>query len=184
MSTPSPSAARQRGAALLVMFAVLLAVAASLGAAMLRKSSVREPVSRRQAQALTLAAEALRGRAFHQRCLTPALPADQLLPCPDSTGAEGHAGASCPGLTRGWLPWRTLGLPPLRDGTGTCLWYERLGTTARVIAAGEPTPAQTRANLPARPVCGGNNAAAQYLDATDPAVTVTLDLAAMAGRCP
>jgi hypothetical protein len=82
------------------------------------------------------------------------------------------------------LPWRTLGLPPLRDASGTCLWYERQGTTARVIATGAPTPAQTRSNLPARQICGGNNTAAQYLDATDAAVTVTLNLAAMVASCP
>ena len=43
---------------------------------------------------------------------------------------------------------------------------------------------QNRSNLPARQVCGGNNNAAQYLDAADAAVNVTLDLAAMAARCP
>jgi hypothetical protein len=167
-----------------VLFVVLIAVAASVGAAMLRTSSAREPATQQQARELMLAADALRGRAFQQRCLTPALPVDQLLPCPDSAGAEGQAGASCPGLTRGWLPWRTLGLPPQRDASGTCLWYERQGTTARVIAAGAPTPVQTRSNLSARQICGGSNTAAQYLDATDPAVTITLNLAAMAASCP
>jgi hypothetical protein len=184
MSMSSPSRVAQRGAALLVLFAVLIAVAAGVGAAMLRKSSARSPASQQQAQELTLAAEALRGRAFQQRCLTPALPADQLLPCPDAVGTEGQAGASCPGLSRGWLPWRTLGLPPQRDASGTCLWYERQGTSARVIAAGAATTTQNRTNLPARPVCGGDNNFAQYLDAADPAVTVTLDLVAMAARCP
>jgi hypothetical protein len=184
MSIPATSRVRQRGAALLVLFVVLIAVAASVGAAMLRRSSAREPVAQQQAQELTLAADALRGRAFQQRCLTPALPADQLLPCPDAAGTEGQAGASCPGLSRGWLPWRTLGLPPLRDASGTCLWYERQGTSARVIAAGAATATQIRTNLPARPICGGNNSVAQYLDAADAAVSVTLDLAVMAASCP
>jgi hypothetical protein len=184
MSTATAFPTRERGAALLVLFAVLIAIAGSVGAALLRQSAAREPFSQQQARELALAADALRGRAFQQRCITPSLPADQLLPCPDSAGAEGQAGATCPGLTRGWLPWRTLGLPPLRDASGTCLWYERQGTSARVIAAGAATPAQSRTSLPGRPICGGNNSAVQYLDAADPAITITLDLAAMAAVCP
>jgi len=52
------------------------------------------------------------------------------LPCPDvdnhSAYPEGAAHGNCdsknlPSLGR--LPWRTLGLPPLRDGHGECLWY-------------------------------------------------------------
>jgi hypothetical protein len=176
--------ARQRGAALLLFFVVLIVATASVAAATLRRNASGDSMEQRQGRDMALAADALRGRAFQQRCTTPALPADQLLPCPDAAGNEGQAGASCPGITRGWLPWRTLGLPPLRDASGTCLWYERQGTTARVIAAGAPTAAQGRSSLPTRPVCGGNNNSAQYIDATDAAVTITLDLAAMAARCP
>lgn len=50
------------------------------------------------------------------------------LPCPDdgSTANEGQADTSC--LTAdvtviGRLPWKTLGLEPLRDNNGECLWY-------------------------------------------------------------
>jgi hypothetical protein len=184
MNTSGRPPVRQRGAALLTLFAVLIVVAAGIGVASLRHAASGESLSQRQARDLALAAQAVRGRAFHQRCINPALPADQLLPCPDAASVEGQAGVSCPGVTRGWLPWRTLGMPPLRDASGTCLWYERQGTTARVIAAGAPTAAQNRTNLPARPVCGGNNNSAQYLDASDQAVVVTLDVAAMAARCP
>lgn len=176
--------AHQRGAALLTLFAVLIVVAASVGTAPLRHAASQESKSQRQMRDLALAADALRGRAFQQRCSNPGLPADQLLPCPDAAGVEGQAGAGCPGLTRGWLPWRTLGMAPARDASGTCLWYERQGTTARVIAAGAPTAAQNRSSLPARPVCRGNNNAAQYIDAMDAAVMVVLDTAAMAARCP
>lgn len=48
------------------------------------------------------------------------------LPCPDS----GNSGSTPPGAcgardvgALGRLPWRTLGLPDLRDGWGQCLWY-------------------------------------------------------------
>lgn len=182
LATTTPSG--QRGATLLVLFVVLIVIAASVGAATLRQAASRESRSNREGRTLALAVEALRGRAFQQRCANPALPADELLPCPDAAAAEGLAGASCAGLTRGWLPWRTLGLPPLRDASGTCLWYERQGTSARVIAAGTPTAAQNRSTLPARTICGGNNDPAQYIDAADHAVGITLDLAAMAARCP
>ena len=41
--------------------------------------------------------------------------------------AEGGADGSCTvGLGKtaiGRLPWRTLGLPPIIDGSGECLWY-------------------------------------------------------------
>ena len=43
--------------------------------------------------------------------------------CPDLTG-NGEAEASCnASRVEGWLPWKTLGLKPLRDTSGTCLRY-------------------------------------------------------------
>ncbi len=47
------------------------------------------------------------------------------LPCPD-TNNDGIAEPNCglAGVSEiGRLPWRTLGLPPLRDSAGECLWY-------------------------------------------------------------
>lgn len=53
------------------------------------------------------------------------------LPCPDSgnTGSTpiGACGARGQGAI-GRLPWRTLGLPDLRDGWGECLWYAVAGS--------------------------------------------------------
>jgi hypothetical protein len=141
-------------------------------------------LQQQQLRALAVAADALRGEAFKRRCQTPTLPDISLLPCPDSGGVEGTEGASCPGLSRGWLPWRTLELPPLRDSSGTCLWYERVGPVARVIAPGAATAGQNRNPLAARPVCGGNNNAANYLDLTDNALVVTLDLTTLLASCP
>ena len=48
-----------------------------------------------------------------------------LLPCPDTNNdglAEAYVADECPSYT-GRLPWRTLGLPDLRDGAGERLWY-------------------------------------------------------------
>ena len=52
------------------------------------------------------------------------------LPCPDTDG-DGWAEATCGSLDGasgqasrlGLLPWKTLGLPDLRDGYGERLWY-------------------------------------------------------------
>lgn len=50
-----------------------------------------------------------------------------LLPCPDlNFPPDGRAEDGCtrtPGRLVGWLPWRTLGLPPLRDEAGNPLLY-------------------------------------------------------------
>jgi hypothetical protein len=72
-------------------------------------------------EALAAASRALIGRA--------AMDGDRpgSLPCPD-TDDDGEAdlwdrtGIHCPGYV-GRLPWKTLGLPPLRDGSGELLWY-------------------------------------------------------------
>ena len=53
-----------------------------------------------------------------------------VLPCPDTSSrglfGEGVAHGSCGGrhiASLGRLPWRTLGIAPLRDADGECLWY-------------------------------------------------------------
>ncbi len=52
------------------------------------------------------------------------------LPCPDTSSGSGLAdGLEHPGCFNpftnaiGHLPWQTLGLSPLKDSTGSCLWY-------------------------------------------------------------
>ena len=66
------------------------------------------------------------------------------LPCPDldlasgDGNAEGTCGAT--GLfSVGRLPYRTLGLSPLRDGAGECLWYAVAGTFKNRFPAGYVT---------------------------------------------
>ncbi len=45
------------------------------------------------------------------------------LPCPDLDG-DGLEETPCGALSaEGWLPWKTLGIPPLRDASATCLRY-------------------------------------------------------------
>ncbi len=69
--------------------------------------------------ALVQAKEALIGYAVND----PNKPG--ILPCPDNDN-DGSADSPCGaiGVTAvGRLPWKTLGLPALRDGSGECLWY-------------------------------------------------------------
>ena len=77
---------------------------------------------RRTVQALAAARAALLGYAVAD----PNRPGE--LPCPDADGdgrsapPQDYLGAGCRTL-RGWLPWYTLRLPDLRDGSGERLWY-------------------------------------------------------------
>lgn len=175
---------RERGAALLAMFGLLAALTAVAAVTLLRQSARAEGTQVSEQRALTLARDALRGHAYAAHCANPALPITALLPCPDAAGQEGNATASCPGTTRGGLPWRTLQLPPLRDSSGTCLWIERNGASLRIVAPGGARAGQSRAAIAGRDVCGGNLVAANYLDATDVAVTLTLTAPELAGICP
>lgn len=60
------------------------------------------------------------------------------LPCPDiddDGSAELFAGTDCPSYI-GRLPWRTLGLPDLRDAAGERLWYALSNNFRDEMAAG------------------------------------------------
>lgn len=70
------------------------------------------------------------------------------LPCPDTDddgSAETFVGSDCPSYI-GRLPWRTLGLPDLRDASGERLWYV-LSPRFRDNAAVEPINSDTKGNL-------------------------------------
>ncbi|MCK5524278.1 MAG: hypothetical protein KAI83_14190 [Thiomargarita sp.] len=81
------------------------------------------------AQALAKAKEALIGHAATYAETHPGQP-QGYLPCPDNNG-DGIAGSTCSTTGNsviGRFPWKTLGLPPLRDGSGECLWYAVSGS--------------------------------------------------------
>ena len=53
------------------------------------------------------------------------------LPCPANNNGEGNEVANCNARNEaalGWFPWRSLGLPPLRDESETCLLYAVSGS--------------------------------------------------------
>lgn len=114
---------RQQGAALLVLISIIVAALAFL---LVKALSSNSTSGRDQANAAALsqAKQALIGFAATYRDMN----ANQVfgyLPCPD-TDNNGVINAPCGAqdvsvMRR--LPWNTLGLPPLRDSAGECLWY-------------------------------------------------------------
>jgi hypothetical protein len=124
----------QAGAAAIVLLAILV-MGALYGLIVSMNTATAELQRKREdatATALRRAKEALIAYAVTYSDTHP----DQVigyLPCPDDgTGAaEGQAVTPC-GTARvsrlGRLPWRTLGIGPLRDSDGQCLWYAVSGT--------------------------------------------------------
>jgi hypothetical protein len=153
------------------------------GAASLRRAAARQRGVEQEQQNLAMAATALKAFAFARHCANPAQPLAALLPCPDGAAQEGVAATTC-GTVPGWLPWKTLGLPPLKDRSGTCLWYEPQGLTARVIAPGAALAGQNRAAASGRQICGGNRTVSNYVDSADVSHPLALDVTTMLARCP
>jgi hypothetical protein len=119
---------RQRGTALVLAALILFAAAGilvALEAASLAAAARRERISER---ALAQAREALISYAADRPI--SAIVGPGYLPCPDLDD-DGWAEATCGSLAGdigqeerlGRLPWKTLGLPDLRDGYGERLWY-------------------------------------------------------------
>jgi len=124
-----------KGSVLLLML-VLITAMATLLISTLSKANRMIERDRITAAALAQAKEALIGYAVaypeQHLVLGSIVYVPGHLPCPDKgTGTEGNEAASCSGKgisAIGRLPWKTLGLPPLRDGAGECLWYAVSGS--------------------------------------------------------
>jgi len=119
--------ARRQAGAYITAVAILLGIAVTLLTFGLVADVERSNISeQRTAQALEQAREALIGYAAAYRDRVPASGAREnswgFLPCPDlGGGTEGVAATACGSkdvTVIGRLPWRTLDLPPLRDGGG------------------------------------------------------------------
>jgi type II secretory pathway pseudopilin PulG len=141
---------RQRGAALLI-FMVLVVVAAL--AYLVNNIGAERTEARRERQtqeALATAREALIGYAlkYREEQLAQGQP-DKVygyLPLPDlGSSRNNNAGCTQEGCDAanfsgnalnttviGRLPWRKLGIEPLRDGHGECLWYAVSGSHQRI----------------------------------------------------
>lgn len=117
---------RQRGGAMLVMLVILVIGITAAFVTTLSNAAISNQRNQRTAEVLAQAREALIGSAVSDGALPGSLP------CPDlsSTGpnvandgtADMLSGLACPNYL-GRLPWKTLKLSDLRDGSGERLWY-------------------------------------------------------------
>ena len=99
------------------------------------------------ADALAQARDALIGRAASDDNRPGSLPCPDLVTnivgtnVPNDGNADLFAGNECPSYV-GRLPWKTLGLPDLRDGSGERLWYA-LSRTFRDHTSAQPINSDT-----------------------------------------
>ena len=119
---------KQRGAVLMVMLIIIVIGSAAFLISAMSHTSIQIEQDQKTAQALAQAKEALIGfaAAVDLRSTSSKRPGD--LPCPD-TDNDGISGGftifSCNTQAQriGRLPWKTLGLPDIRDSSGERLWY-------------------------------------------------------------
>jgi len=118
---------KQRGVILLIVAAVLVLAGLSMLLAMFDDTTVEAKRNQKTAEALAQAKEALIGRAVSNDNRPGSLPCPDLITnisgnVPNDGVADLFSGKICQSYI-GRLPWRTLGLPDLRDGHGERLWY-------------------------------------------------------------
>jgi hypothetical protein len=133
----------QQGAALLIMLVIMVVGIAAITTTSLNSISLKISRQNDSSAALAQAKEALIGSAASY----PDFPGS--LPCPDTDddgiSDAGGGGAECPSYI-GRLPWKTLGLPDLRDSSGERLWYT-LSNTVRRYDAVHPLNSDTQGTL-------------------------------------
>jgi type II secretory pathway pseudopilin PulG len=125
------SAARQRGVALVVLLTLVGIVFAALLITTLSGSRAAIERDQQTARALQKGRDALLAYAVSVKADTAAKrPGD--FPCPDLNN-DGSASTTCSAAFEriGRLPWRTLELDDLRDGSGERLWYVLSGNFDR-----------------------------------------------------
>lgn len=118
----------QRGAALLVMLVILVMGGTVFLVSSLNSASLQVARDQVTADSLARAKEALIGFSVSVNLNSGSRrPGD--LPCPDNhtpgSAMEGTPSTPCDQQSQrlGRLPWKTLGLSDLRDGSGERLWY-------------------------------------------------------------
>ncbi len=142
---------KQHGIALLIFILVMATAAASVTVKALNNASQNYQIAREKitSAALAQAKDALIGYASSVDLSSSSRrPGD--LPCPDTnndgiteTSCGNASGSTGQSLRIGRLPWKTLGLPDLRDGSGERLWYAvsnnfKYNTRTSCSSAGQP----------------------------------------------
>lgn len=140
----------QRGQAVLITLLVVLGVGLSLlTASATRSVSVQVRAETNTRAALADAKQALVGQAIADNDRPGSLPCPDAVTnvggnVPDDGIADAFVGNDCPSYI-GRLPWRTLGLPDLRDETGERLWYA-LSSSFRDHVSAQPINSDTKGN--------------------------------------
>ncbi len=117
------SPARERGVALLALVVFLGLVASLFVVRSLSADTLRARLEQRTTEALVRAKEALLAYAVAN------INRPGGLPCPDWDGdgrsvpPTEYAGGTCVNGFVGRVPWRTLGLAPVADGSGETIWF-------------------------------------------------------------
>jgi hypothetical protein len=133
---------RQHGAALLIFLVLLILGVAAWLVSSSTTTALENARRKTTFDALTQARDALIGRAVNDNTIPGSLP------CPDTNddgSAELLSGNDCPSYI-GRLPWKTLGLPDLRDGSGEELWYA-LSPAFRDDNSAQPLNSNTKGTL-------------------------------------
>ncbi len=133
---------RQTGFALLLLLGLFGLAILFVAVAQLNSFATRRSLDTTTRDSLQQAKQALIGYAATYRdthsATTP--PTFGYLPCPaiDGNGVAGNCGTVGTAII-GFLPFKTLNLPDLRDNSGECLWYAVAGTVKN-------SPAQLQLN--------------------------------------
>jgi type II secretory pathway pseudopilin PulG len=133
---------QQRGAVLMIMLVIMIVGIAAILVNSLSSAALKNARQETTSNALAQAKDALLGRAVSDSNMPGSLP------CPDTNddgSAELLSGNNCPSYI-GRLPWKTLGLPDLRDGSGERLWYA-LSPAFRDDNSAQPLNSNTKGTL-------------------------------------
>jgi type II secretory pathway pseudopilin PulG len=138
---------KQRGAALMLMLVIIIIGSAAFLVSALSGAGLKIERAKITANSLAQAKDALIGFSTSVD-LSGSRPGD--LPCPDmnndgiaETSCGNAAGSTFQNYRLGRLPWKTLGLPDLRDGSGERLWYAvsnnfKYNTRTTCSSSGQP----------------------------------------------
>jgi hypothetical protein len=141
------SSSRQHGLAVLITLLIVLGIGIGLvTSGVTRSVPLHVRADNRALSAMAEAKQALIGRAVADNDRPGSLP------CPDvnNDGVEdAFVGVDCPSYI-GRLPWKTLGLPDLRDEHGERLWYA-LSPKYRDHVSAQPINSDTPATVYAPP---------------------------------
>jgi len=125
---------RQNGIIVLVLVIFISMAAIAYFLSVLSPDEIKHQQLNSTSKALSRAKEALIAHAMSRADIsTPSAQPGRTgyFPCPANNNGEGNSVGNCGARNEaalGWFPWRSLGLPPLMDESGTCLLYAVSGS--------------------------------------------------------